>query len=155
MGIEIERKFLVKDLSVLKGLSGVTMRQGYLADGSMSVRVRLAGTKGFLTLKGTAPGLSRPEFEYGIPERDALDLLNNHVTLGSLDKIRFLIPVGRHTFEVDMFLGPLAGLVVAEVELACEVEEFISPSWLGAEVSHDLRYTNAALAKSHRIPSRD
>ena len=155
MGIEIERKFLVNDLSVLKGRTGITMRQGYLAEGSMSVRVRLAGTQGFITLKGTAPGLSRPEFEYSIPERDALDLLNNHVTLGSLDKIRFLVPVGRHTFEVDMFVGPLAGLVVAEVELSSEAEEFISPPWLGAEVSHDLRYTNAALAKTNRIPSRD
>ncbi|PNG50148.1 MULTISPECIES: CYTH domain-containing protein [unclassified Variovorax] len=153
MATEIERKFLVRDRSVLSGLAGTHIGQGYLADNGMTVRVRVAGDKGFLTLKSNTQGLSRAEFEYPIPLSDAEDLLNGHASLGRLTKVRYLIPVRDVTFEVDVFEGELDGLVVAEVELGSEEQDFPRPAWLGDEVSHDPRYRNSELAVSRRVPA--
>lgn len=149
MGIEIERKFLVRDTRVLAGLPGVHMRQGYLArsgpSASVTVRVRIAGTRAWLTLKGNSHGISRSEFEYAIPLADAEALLATS-PWPALEKTRHRVPVGNHVFEVDVFHGALAPLVLAEVELAHEHEAFTRPDWLGEEVSDDPRYRNSELA---------
>lgn len=152
MAIEIERKYLVADPSVVAGRTGVRMAQGYIADNGMWVRVRIAGSAGFLTLKGPSRGLSRAEFEYPIPLADAEALLADHCAHGALDKVRYIVPVDGFDFEVDVFEGPLAGLVTAEVELAGEDVQPPAPAWLGAEVTADLRYSNAQLAKTRQVP---
>lgn len=152
MPTEIERKFLVRDLSILQGLQGTRMAQGYLADNGMIVRVRVAGDKGFLTLKGKTRGLSRAEFEYEIPLDHAQSLLAEFASLGRIEKMRFLVPAGGLTFEVDVFEKELQGLVVAEVELPSEDHPVPALPWLGAEVSHDPRYRNSELAVSRTIP---
>ncbi len=152
MAIEIERKYLVADPSVVVGRTGVRMAQGYIADNGMWVRVRIAGNDGFLTLKGPSRGLSRAEFEYAIPLADAQALLADHCAHGALEKVRYIVPVEGFDFEVDVFEGPLAGLVTAEIELASEGVQPPTPAWLGAEVTEDLRYSNAQLAKARRIP---
>ena len=152
MAVEIERKYLVADPSVVQGLSGVRMAQGYIADNGMWVRVRIAGSTGYLTLKGAARGMSRAEFEYQIPLAEAEILLAEHCAHGALDKVRYLLPVDGFDFEIDVFEGPLAGLVTAEVELASEDIQPPAPAWLGAEVTSDLRYSNSQLAKTRRVP---
>jgi adenylate cyclase len=152
MAVEIERKYLVADPSVVAGLVGVRMAQGYIADNGMWVRVRIAGDRAFLTLKGPTRGMSRAEFEYLIPMADAETLLAEHCSHGALDKTRFIVPVSGFDFEVDVFEGPLAGLVTAEIELADESIQPPSPAWLGAEVTADLRYANSQLAKTRMVP---
>lgn len=152
MAIEIERKYLVADPSIVQGLSGVRMAQGYIADNGMWVRVRIAGRDGFLTLKGPARGMSRAEFEYPIPLADAEALLAEHCAHGALDKVRYIVPVEGFDFEVDVFEGPLAGLVTAEIELASEDMQPPTPAWLGPEVTTDLRYSNSQLAKTRQVP---
>ena len=154
MGIEIERKYLVKDRSVVDGLTGTHMAQGYVADNGMWVRVRIAGDEAFLTLKGKSIGLARAEFEYPIPLADARALLADHCSLGKLEKVRYLLTVEGFVFEVDVFEGSLAGLVMAEVELASEDTASPTPAWLGEEVSHDFRYSNSQLARSGSVPHR-
>ncbi|WP_457442199.1 CYTH domain-containing protein [Roseateles sp. P5_E4] len=147
MGIEIERKFLVTG----DGWRSPTERQtrfsqGYLSrDPARTVRVRIAGERAFLTIKGATQGATRAEFEYEIPLIDARQLLA--LCDGPLvEKIRHLCPHEGMTWEVDEFLGANAGLVVAEIELAAEGQVFARPDWLGAEVTGDGRYVNANLA---------
>jgi len=152
MPVEIERKYLVRDASVVHGLTGVRMAQGYIADNGMWVRVRIAGARAFLTLKGPTSGMSRAEFEYPIPLADAEALLADHCSHGALDKVRYIVPVQGFDFEVDVFEGPLAGLVTAEIELSAETVVPPLPEWLGAEVTHDLRYANSQLAKTRALP---
>jgi adenylate cyclase len=156
MAKEIERKFLVSDLSVLTGVVGTPIAQGYVAHGGLLVRVRRAGDKAFVTLKGPREGLTCGEWEYPIPLKDAVEMLDGYSTGGSVSKTRYLVPVGAHTFEVDVFKGPLAGLVIAEVEMADENETVELPAWLGREVSTDMAYTNVNLAKvgsiGHSLP---
>lgn len=146
MATEIERKFLVCDSFTPPG-EGTKMIQGYLmASPDVTVRIRLAGRQGFLTIKGQTEGIRRAEYEYEVPEKDARELL----TLcreGVVEKIRYEVPVGNHIFEVDVFEGQNQGLVVAEVELHSEDQEIEKPSWLGREVSFDRRYRNSALSK--------
>ncbi len=153
MPTEIERKYLVKNLSAIAGLTGTRMAQGYLADNGMTVRVRVAGEQGFLTLKGKTKGLSRAEFEYEIPLADAQALLADFAVLGRIEKVRYYVPVGDLTFEVDVFEQELAGLVVAEVELPSEDHPVPALDWLGVEVSHDARYRNSELAVSRATPA--
>jgi len=153
MAVEIERKYLVADPSVVAGLSGVRMAQGYIADNGMWVRVRIAGSSGFLTLKGPSRGMSRAEFEYPIPLADAETLLAEHCAHGALDKVRYVLEVDGFDFEIDVFEGPLAGLVTAEVELASEDIQPPVPAWLGREVTSDLRYSNSQLARSRHVPA--
>ncbi len=149
MAIEIERKFLVRDLRVLDGVPGTHMRQGYLArsgpEVGMTVRVRIAGERAWLTLKGNASGISRSEFEYAVPLADAEAMLAR-CPWPVLEKTRHRVPVGAHVFEVDVFHGALAPLVLAEVELASEDELHAHPAWLGEEVSADPQYRNSELA---------
>lgn len=146
MGIEIERKFLVRDNSWREGAEGTDYRQGYLAvTPRCSVRVRVADERAWLTVKSGDGSLTRREFEYPVPPRDAGALLALCEPV-VISKTRYLVPCGRHRWEVDEFHGDNAGLVVAEIELSAEDESFEKPRWLGREVSDDPRYYNAALS---------
>lgn len=147
MGIEIERKFLVTGDGWRQPASAQTrFSQGYLSrDPARTVRVRLAGERAWLTIKGATRGATRAEFEYEIPPADAAQLLA--MCDGPVvDKIRHLCVFDGMSWEVDEFLGANAGLVVAEIELQSEDQVFARPSWLGAEVTCDARYVNANLA---------
>ena len=149
MAVEIERKFLVADLSahaVWRAAPSVAYRQGYLnRDKLRTVRVRVAGAEAFLTIKGANVGATRAEFEYPIPlaEAQALLLLCDGPLI---EKTRHVLQHVGTTWEVDVFAGDNAGLVVAEVELQTEAQAFERPAWLGAEVTHDARYFNSNLA---------
>jgi CYTH domain-containing protein len=151
MAIEIERKFLVRGTDWCKQPS-VPITQGYLVrDHTRSVRVRVQGELGFLTIKGPLKGLSRTEFEYEIPATDARALLE--LCDGSLiNKVRHLVAHKGKTWEIDEFMGENEGLVVAELELESEDETFERPQWLGKEVTQDSRYLNGNLA-SHSFRS--
>ncbi len=149
MNQEIERKFLVSgDTFRREAFQTVRITQGYLnSDPARTVRVRLWGEEGFLTVKGlgSTSGMSRFEWEKPISREDALALLPL-CEKGVIDKTRHLVKVGAHTFEVDVFHGENEGLVLAEVELGSEDESFEKPSWLGEEVTGDKRYYNSYLA---------
>jgi CYTH domain-containing protein len=154
MAIEIERKFLVSsaawqtncDPNGGSPTDATFYRQGYLnRDKNRTLRVRLAGTQAYLTIKGITVGASRVEFEYPIPVADAEQMLA--LCDGPLvEKIRHRIFYENTCWEVDAFLGANAGLVVAEVELTDEEQAFARPPWLGQEVTTDPRYYNANLA---------
>lgn len=143
---EIERKFLLSNTAFLAGQRGERMVQGYLArTDRTTVRVRLGDERAWLTIKGRAQGISRHELEYEIPP-DHARLCLEEMCVGSLiDKTRYRVPHADHVWEIDVFHGDNAGLVVAEIELRSESEPFACPSWLGAEVTHDPRYYNANL----------
>ncbi len=145
MAVEIERKFLVTG-TAWKQTPGVVYRQGYLnRDKARTVRVRVAGDAAFLTIKGQSVGATRAEFEYPIPLADAQALLA--LSDGPLiEKTRHVLTVDGTVWEVDVFAGDNAGLVVAEVELASEDQAFARPDWLGVEVTQDTRYFNSNLA---------
>ncbi len=147
MAQEIERKFLVVG-DGWRGLApGVAYRQGYIPRGNgATVRVRIAGERGYLTLKGPTVGLTRSEFEYAIPLEDAIALLQTLCEPPLIEKIRYRIPYDGLTWEVDEFTGENQGLILAEVELTTETQGISLPSWVGLEVSHDARYRNANLA---------
>jgi CYTH domain-containing protein len=146
MGAEIERKFRVLSDAWRDGSPGVRISQGYLSqDPDRTVRVRIAGESGWLTIKGRSRGIARAEFEYEIPLADALELLS--LCLPSvIDKTRHLVPHGAHVWEVDVFHGENAGLIIAEVELENESISPEIPPWVGEEVSADPRYFNSCLA---------
>jgi adenylate cyclase len=147
VGVEIERKFLVADPTIVDGLAGVRISQGYLLDDPASVvRVRVAGDRGYLTVKGPPTGLSRPEFEYEIPAGDATAMLATLKRGMAVEKVRHRLPIGSLTWEIDVFEGANAGLIVAEVELTDENEHVPTPAWLGPEVTADPRYLNVNLA---------
>lgn len=238
MAKEIERKFLVRDLSVLTGLTGTPITQAYVAKGSLRVslrlvgkraflilkrpdipspseefeysipledalallkgysksgalehahhevsismhrssfvvdihgavrqglvwadvelqgegprvllvRVRKAGLNTFLTLKGPNAGISRDEFEYSIPRDDGNTLIEKYGAVGVVEKTRYEIPKGAHTFEVDVFEGLLKTVIIAEVELGGEKDAVLLPDWLGPEISSDMRFANSNLA---------
>lgn len=149
MAVEIERKFLTTSDAWKAGAKGVPYRQGYIrTENKTTVRVRTAGDKGILTFKGKASGLAREEFEYEIPKDDAIRMLQTMCAPEQIEKIRYKIKVGTHTWEVDEFLGENKGLIVAEIELKSEDEKFDKPDWVGKEVSDDKRYTNSNLAKT-------
>lgn len=151
--IEIERKFLVSEDGLAEAValadSSERIVQGYLASSpAATVRIRLYGDKGFLTIKGkTGPsGMSRLEWEKEISLDEAQVLL----TLCGpklIDKTRHKVPFAGHVFEVDEFHGDNAGLIVAEIELSSEDETFDRPEWLGKEVTGDVRYYNSALLR--------
>jgi adenylate cyclase len=148
MGVEIERKFLVADRSVVASLAGTTMRQGYLSvDPERTIRVRVAGRRAFVTIKGAPSdsGASRAEFEYEIPVPDAEELLDRLALKPLVEKTRYRVPVGRYVWEIDVFSGDNEGLVVAEVELPSEGAAVMLPHWVGEEVTGDPRYYNASL----------
>ncbi|MFH0350903.1 MAG: CYTH domain-containing protein [Chromatiales bacterium] len=147
MGHEIERKFLVKnDAWRQHGAAPVRMRQGYLnKHGPGSIRVRIAGDQAALNIKSATPGVSRTEFEYAIPLSDAEYILDSLCLKPLIEKTRYNIEYAGHLWEIDVFEGDNAGLVVAEIELDAPEEPFHLPDWAGAEVSHDPRFYNVCL----------
>ena len=146
MGLEIERKFLIKDDSWEKDVKeGISIKQGYLnSTAERTVRIRIYGDNGFLTVKGRNKSLTRKEFEYQIPLKDAFDMLDI-CEKPIIEKTRFLLSKNNSTWEIDVFEGKNEGLIVAEIELTSEKESFDSPSWLGEEVSLDSKYYNSSL----------
>ena len=144
MGVEIERKFKVKEGFRPTGI-GIEMAQGYLSrDPNRTVRIRTAGIQGFLTIKGKTEGARRLEYEYEIPLAEARGLLAL-CEVPLVEKTRYRETVAGHVWEVDVFHGANAGLVIAEIELSSETETFVLPDWVGAEVTGLQRYYNAAL----------
>ena len=148
MGVEIERKFLLRG-DGWRGLGQSTLlRQGYLSSHKdRTVRVRIAGEEAFLTIKSSNVGARRGEWEYPIPVAEAAELLDGLCEQPLIEKVRHRIQQGKHVWEVDEFLGVNAGLVVAEIELDTEDEAFDKPDWIGAEVTGDVRYLNSNLIK--------
>lgn len=146
--LEIERKFLVvSDAWRDQVRSSARLRQGYLNNEEhCSVRVRVAGEQAWLNLKGVTIGAQRLEFEYPIPLADAHRMLDDLTCKPIIEKTRHLVEVGRHTWEIDVFEGDNAGLVVAEIELDDPDEAFEKPAWAGAEVTEDPRYYNSRLS---------
>ena len=150
MAIEIERKFLVKNDS-FKAFAEQTIliEQGYLAgEGDGVVRVRVTGENAVITIKsGNAEnGIARYEWEYPVPVEDACEMMKMCGS-GIIRKTRYVVPAGKHVFEVDVFHGDNEGVVIAEVELSAEDEIFDHPDWLGAEVTMKKCYYNAFLAR--------
>ena len=146
MALEIERKFLVANDGWRELAHGVAYRQGYLcADRERTVRVRVAGDKGYLTIKGPTKGIARSEYEYTIPLADASVLLDQLCPQPQIEKKRYAIRHCGNIWEVDEFFGDNKGLIVAEIELEREDQAFERPDWIGAEVTSDPRYSNAAL----------
>ena len=149
MAQEIERKFLVKGNFKPEVFKSTRIMQGYLSSvPERTVRVRINGEQGFITIKGKGnhSGIRRYEWEKEIPLNEAEELLQL-CEPGVIDKTRYLVKAGEHTFEVDEFHGDNAGLVVAEIELKAEDENFTRPDWLGEEVTGNPRYYNAMLSR--------
>jgi adenylate cyclase len=149
MSYEIERKFLVAGDGWREQCdAGQVMCQGYLTGGGQgSVRVRLSGSEAWLNIKGATVGAKRREFEYLIPVADAEIILDELCAGPLIEKTRFCLRHGGHTWEIDVFAGDNDGLVVAEVELDAADEAVELPAWLGREVTEETRYYNAALVK--------
>lgn len=147
MAREIERKFLLSHEGWRPLVArSVEMRQGYMSSSpEVSVRVRIAGPDAWLNFKSATLGVSRHEFEYPIPRGDAEEMLALFCAGRCLDKTRHYVPLGEHVWEIDEFHGANAGLLVAEIELAAEFEQFECPDWVGLEVSSDPRYYNVCL----------
>ncbi len=148
MGTEIERRFLVhgepwKDL----GLTGTHFIQGYLStEQERTVRVRLCGERAYIAIKANLNNsFTRVEYEYEIPTLEARIILDTLAQKPIIEKIRYYIPHGDDTWEVDVFLGENSGLVLAELELKSENQTIIKPNWLGEEVTQDKKYLNACL----------
>ena len=143
---EIERKYLVSGEAWKYLAEGIHYRQGYLStDPERTVRVRIIGEKGYLTIKGISVGISRPEYEYEIPIPDAKELLEGLCEKPIIEKDRYKISFGGLVWEVDEFLGVNEGLVIAEVELESADQAIDLPPWVGEEVSGDPRYFNSHL----------
>lgn len=148
MAIEIERKFLVADDSWRDSVKdSAYYRQGYLNhEIHCSIRVRVCGERAWLNIKSATIGAERQEFEYEIPVDDAHTMLSTLSRKPLIEKTRYLVEAGSHTWEIDVFEGDNAGLVVAEIELDNPDEAFEKPAWLGEEVTHDPRYYNTSLS---------
>lgn len=147
MSQEIERKFLVIG-DAWRTNNGTRIRQGYMHnDVNGTVRVRTKGERAYLTIKGGLTGITRTEFEYEIPLADANQMLDQLCQVPLIEKVRHEVHMDGSTWEIDEFLGENTGLVVAEIELEDEKQEFPRPDWLGEEVSQDARYLNANLVK--------
>jgi adenylate cyclase len=149
MAIEIERKFLVHRERLPELPEGETILQGYIpALNRITVRVRVRATRAWLTLKGASTGIRRSEFEYEIPPDDARAMLAELCQAGVIEKTRYEILHAGSRWELDIFAGANAGLVVAELELTHEDEPFETPDWVAEEVSADPRYSNQALLQN-------
>jgi len=145
MAQEIERKFLVDPAKLPPLPLGYTIKQGYIAASNATVRVRIRDDKAFLTLKGRAKGITRSEFEYPIPLKDAKAILSELCIHPFISKKRYLIVQEGYTWELDIFEGENEGLIVAEIELESESEPFSKPDWVTQEVSNDPCYRNTYL----------
>jgi len=149
MPVEIERKFIVRNdiWDTIKKPDPVLIHQGYLLiTEETTIRVRYTETKGTMTIKGKQQGISRDEYEYEIPLKEAKEIFENHCQK-RLSKKRYKIPVGSLIWEVDEYLNHLSGLIIAEVELGSENENIDTiPEWIGEEETQDIKYSNAFLA---------
>lgn len=155
MGIETERKYLVKGDDWKKQEKGQLYQQGYLSSHpDRTVRVRTAGDSGYLTIKGRTTGASRSEYEYPIPYPDAQEMLEQLCEKPIIEKIRYRIDYKGLVWEVDEFQGENRGLVVAEVELTDEQQLVVLPDWVDREVTAEARYYNANLV-SHPFSQWD
>lgn len=149
MAQEIERKFLVIGDFKSQAFEQSRIVQGYISSArGRTVRVRIRNGRGYLTIKGTSneSGTSRYEWEKELPLHEAEELMKL-CEPGVIDKTRYLVRSGKHIFEVDEFYGENEGLIVAEVELNAEDEAFVKPSFIGQEVTGDVRYYNSQLMK--------
>lgn len=149
MGLEIEKKFLIKNDNWKQFVSEEKeITQGYLnANPNRTVRVRIAGKRGFLTIKSKSKGSVRSEFEYEIPIEDATELIEL-CEKPILSKTRFIVKFENHTWEIDVFEKENKGLVVAEIELSKEDEFFLTPDWIGKEVTEETKYYNSQLIEN-------
>jgi CYTH domain-containing protein len=148
MGLEIERKFLVdhEKWEHLNKPQGLHYRQGYLlSNAGQTIRVRVSDKQAYLNMKSKVSQVSRKEYEYEIPLADGLEILDAFTKSGT-EKVRYRIPFDGKTWEVDVFIGDNAGLIVAEIELESENEKFEKPDWVTAEVTDNDRYANSSLA---------
>ena len=146
MGIEIERKFLVKDDSWRTSAFGKKYHQGYLnSHKERTVRVRTIDGKGYLTIKGIAKGSVRAEYEYEIPVADAREMLDGLCEKPLIEKTRYKVEHHGFVWEVDVFHGENQGLIIAELELDSKEQKFEKPEWIGAEVTGDSKYFNSNL----------
>jgi adenylate cyclase len=149
MATEIERKFLVKGEFRHLAVKEIDITQAYISvEKNKTIRIRISGNEAFLTIKSQIAGQSfaRNEWEFKIPLSDAKEMTKICLP-GKIVKTRYLIPFGKHTWEVDDFHDKNEGLVIAEIELGSENEEFVKPDWLGKEVTGDSRYFNSNLIK--------
>jgi CYTH domain-containing protein len=147
MGMEIERKFLVCGDDWRQGSVALFCRQGYLLSKiECTIRVRVSGDQGFLTVKGQSVGLARPEYEYAIPLSDAQAMLDGMCARPLVEKVRHTLTFAGTTWEIDEFLNENQGLIVAEVELVSPEQAIELPPWIDREVSNDPRYLNVNLA---------
>jgi CYTH domain-containing protein len=148
MGKEIERKFLVRGEAWKSLARGTAYRQGYLNSAKeRTVRIRTIADRAFLTIKGLKVGATRVEYEYEIPPADCNAMLDTLAEKPLIEKNRYKVPFGGFTWEIDEFYGDNQGLVVAEVELDSEGQNFEKPEWIGLEVTSDPRYFNSNLIK--------
>ena len=148
MGMEIERKFLVnhEKWRELRKPAGTHYRQGYLVnDAQRTIRIRVTDKQGFITIKGASSGISRKEYEYNIPVEDGIELLDG-LAVSEVEKIRYRIDFAGKLWEIDEFLGDNKGLLMAEIELKHEAEDFEKPDWVTLEVSDDAKYYNSNLS---------
>lgn len=149
MGIEIERKFLVKGDQWRNLGKGKVYRQGYFPTaGNCTIRVRIVGENAFLTIKGKTIGNTRSEYEYPIGLIDAQEMLDRLCDRPLIEKIRYEICINNLTWEVDEFTGENEGLIVAEIELKSEDQKIEIPAWIGEEVSGQAQYYNVNLVKN-------
>ncbi len=148
MAIEVEHKFLLANDDWRKQVTrSVEYRQGYLtSEPTSSIRVRISDNHAWLNIKSATIGTQRHEFEYEIPLNDGNEIIDCLCRKPLIEKTRHFIDLGKHLWEIDEFKGANEGLIVAEIELGSAGEVFDKPSWLGAEVTHDLRYYNNNLA---------
>ena len=146
MATEIERKYLVLEETWRSRAVGMVFRQGYLSTvKERTVRVRVVGDLGYLTVKGLTVGSVRTEFEYQVPIADAEQMLDELCEQPLIEKTRYVIEENGLTWEIDEFAGANEGLIVAEVELGDESQQVDPPDWVGEEVTNDARYFNANL----------
>ena len=149
MGIEIEKKFLLKSDEWRGKTKGIVCRQGYISSTvEHTVRIRTMDDKGILTIKGPGSGSIRPEFEYQIPFEDARTLLDTLCSHPLIEKVRYKIPFQGFTWEVDEFFGLNEGLIIAEIELESVNQHFDLPDWVGKEVTGDPKYFNTQLQRT-------
>ncbi len=149
MGIEIERKFLLKNENWKQAVSSsARIKQGYLAGSDKSsVRIRIEGDKANINIKSMTLAITRQEYEYSIPMADAEKLLQDLCEQPQIEKTRYIVEHEDHKWEIDVFAGDNNGLIVAEIELQDENEIFAIPEWIGDEVSEQLKYYNVNLIK--------
>lgn len=147
MGIEIEKKFLLKNDDWKKEADeGELFRQGYMSGSNRSsIRIRVAGNKANINIKSATLGVTRKEYEYEIPVEDANEMLDSMCERPFIEKRRHFIQRGSHTWEIDVFEGDNEGLIVAEIELSDPEEPFDIPCWIGDDVSEDPKYYNVCL----------